>query len=144
MTGDASTRDRRGRSPRISHASSEMMSTWRLVTTVPSPAPIALIAWLHKMRSAARNTPARRASQRLRDGIGGAPRLRSSSASAPSTGRANAHRPSAVMLAEVAASRISTAELEMQTAPAVAAATGGIVLTCTSNAPRVMTKDGLW
>ena len=48
------------------------------------------------------------------------------------------------MLGEVAASRISTAELEMQTAPAVAAATGGIVLTCTSNAPHVMTKDGLW
>jgi hypothetical protein len=31
------------------------------------------------------------------------------------------------MLADVEASRISTAELEMQTAPAVAAATGGIV-----------------
>ena len=35
------------------------------------------------------------------------------------------------MLAEVAASRISTAELEMQAAPAVAAAVGGIVLTGT-------------
>jgi hypothetical protein len=33
------------------------------------------------------------------------------------------------MLAEVEASRMSTAELEMQTAPAVAAAIGGIVLT---------------
>ncbi len=135
MTGDASTRDRRGRSPRISQASREMISTCRLVTTVPSPAPIAVMAWLHKMRSAARNNPARRASQRLRDGIGGTPRLRSSRARAPSTGRANAHRPSAVMLAEVEASRISTAELEMQTAPAVAAA-GGIVVTCTSNALR--------
>jgi hypothetical protein len=33
------------------------------------------------------------------------------------------------MLAEVAASRMSTAELEMKAAPAAAAATGGIVLT---------------
>jgi hypothetical protein len=32
------------------------------------------------------------------------------------------------MLAEVSASRISTAELEMQAAPAMAAAAGGIVL----------------
>ena len=32
------------------------------------------------------------------------------------------------MLADVSASRISTAELEMQAAPAIAAAAGGIVL----------------
>ena len=137
MTGEASTSDRLGRSPRTSQASREMISTSRLPTTVPSPAPIAAIVWLHKMRSAARNTPARRASQRLRDGIGGRavplpPRLRSRSARAPSTGRANAHRPNATTLGEaVLASFISTAELEMQTAPAVAAATGGIVVTRT-------------
>jgi len=35
------------------------------------------------------------------------------------------------MLAEVEASRISTAELEMQTAPAIAAAVGGSVRTGT-------------
>jgi hypothetical protein len=48
------------------------------------------------------------------------------------------------MLAEVAASRISTAELEMHTAPAMAAATGGIVVTGTGTLPVVMTKDRLW
>ncbi len=127
MTGEASSSDRRGRSPRNTQASKEMMSTCRLVTTVPRPAPIASMAWLHKMRSAARNTPASRASQRLRDGSGGAPRLRSARASAPSTGRANAHRPSAVRLGEAPASFISTAELEMQAAPAVAAAIGDIL-----------------
>ncbi len=109
-------------------------------TTVPSPAPIAAIVWLHKMRSAARNTPASRASQRLRRGIGAVPqpprsRRRSRSARTPSTGRANAHRPRATTLGEaVLASFISTAELEMQTAPAVAAATGGIVVTRTERA----------
>jgi hypothetical protein len=48
------------------------------------------------------------------------------------------------MLAEVAASFINTAELEMQTAPAVAAATGGIVLTGTGALLCVMTKARLW
>jgi hypothetical protein len=49
------------------------------------------------------------------------------------------------MLAEVAASRISTAELEMQAAPAVAAAVGDIggILIGTGALPRVMTKDRL-
>src|SRR6185437_14775974 len=117
-------------------------------TTVPSPAPIAAIVWLHKMRSAARNTPASRASQRLRRGIGAVPqpppprpgtgprqRLCSRSARTPSTGSANPHRPNATTLGEaVLASFISTAELEMQTAPAVAAATGGIVVTRTERA----------
>jgi hypothetical protein len=41
------------------------------------------------------------------------------------------------MLGEVPASFISTAELEMQTAPAVAAATGLATIT---NPPHVMTK----
>ena len=53
------------------------------------------------------------------------------------------------MLAEVAASRISTAELEMQAAPAVAAAVGDIggidgILIGTGALPRVMTKYRLW
>src|SRR5262249_15272998 len=117
-----------------------MIRTSRLPSTVPSPAPIAAIVWLHKMRSAARNTPASRASQRLRRGIGAfpeprplpRPRLCSRSAKTPSTGSANAHRPSATTLGEAGpASFISTAELEMQIAPAVAAATGGIVVTRT-------------
>src|SRR6266566_1446021 len=142
MTGEASTSDRLGRSPRTSQASKEMISTSRLPITVPSPAPIAAIVWLHRMRSAARNTPARRASQRLRDGIGVVPvppRLRSRRARTPSTGRAKAHRPSATTLGEaVLASFISTAELEMQTAPAVAAATGGMVVTRTE---RVLLAD---
>ena len=43
MTGEASTSDRLGRSPRTSQASSAMISTSRLPTTVPSPAPIAAI-----------------------------------------------------------------------------------------------------
>src|ERR1700722_2734177 len=124
MAGEASTSERPGRSPRKSQASTAMMSTCRLPNTVLSPAPIAVIAWLQTTRSAARNRPASRASQRLRAGSGGAPRRRSAQARAPSTGRANAHRPRAVMLGEVSASFISTAELEMQTAPAVAAATG--------------------
>ena len=160
MTGEASTSERPGRSPRTSQASSEMIRTSRLPTTVPSPAPIAAIVWLHKMRSAARNTPARRASHRLRRGIGAdpelpqppLPRLCSRSAKTPSTGSANAHRPNATTLGEaVLASFISTAELEMQTAPAVAAATGGIVVTRTEPAPSAvlshrlyMTKTGLW
>jgi hypothetical protein len=67
------------------------------------------------------------------------PCLRSRSARASSTGRANAHRPNATTLGEaVLASFISTAELEMQTAPAVAAATGGIVVTRTE---RVLPAD---
>ena len=41
---NARTSDRRGRSPRTSQASREMISTSRLPTTVPSPAPIAPIA----------------------------------------------------------------------------------------------------
>ena len=62
-------------------------------------------------------------------------RLCSRSARTPSTGSANAHRPNATTLGEaVLASFISTAELEMQTAPAVAAATGGIVVTRTERA----------
>jgi hypothetical protein len=57
------------------------------------------------------------------------------------------------MLADVSASRISTAELEMQAAPAVAAAAGGIVLRGIGVLRRcltlghdrnVMTKNGLW
>jgi predicted transcriptional regulator len=64
------------------------------------------------------------------------------------------------MLAEVEASRISTAELDMQAAPAVAAATGGIVFTGIvfagiaalasggvlrrSHDRNVMTKSWLW
>src|SRR6202011_1167934 len=92
-------------------------------------------AWLHKMRSPARNRPASRASQRLRAGRGGAPRRRSAQARAPSRGRANAHRPSAVMLGEAWASFISTAELEMQTAPAVAAAVGDIDLAAIRSRP---------
>src|ERR1700678_2430843 len=135
----------------MSHASSEMMSTWRLVTTVPSPAPIAVIAWLHKTRSPARNSPASRASQRLRAGSRGAPRLRSASARAPRTGRANPHRPRAVMLADVSASRISTAELEIQAAPAMAAAAGGIGLRgigvlrrCLTLRPRPECHDQKW
>jgi hypothetical protein len=43
MTGEASTSERPGRSPRTSQASSEMIKTSRLPTTVPSPAPIAAI-----------------------------------------------------------------------------------------------------
>ncbi|MGH3173360.1 MAG: hypothetical protein ACRDPF_05760, partial [Streptosporangiaceae bacterium] len=67
------------------------------------------------------------------------PRLCSRSAKTPSTGSANAHRPNATTLGEaVLASFISTAELEMQTAPAVAAATGGIVVTRTE---RVLPTD---
>jgi hypothetical protein len=100
------------------------MSTSRLPTTVPSPAPIASIAWLHTIRSPAKNTPASRASQRLRELSRGAPRRRSATASTPSTGRAKAHRPSAVTLGEASASRIRIAELEMHTAPAMATATG--------------------
>jgi hypothetical protein len=59
------------------------------------------------------------------------------------------------MLAEVEASRISTAELDMQAAPAVAAAVGGIVFTGIvllasggvlrrSHDRNVMTKNWLW
>src|SRR5689334_5609658 len=65
----------------------------------------------------------------------GGPRCRSPRTSPSSTGSANAHRPNATTLGEaVLASFISTAELEMQTAPAVAAATGGIVVTRTERA----------
>jgi hypothetical protein len=127
MTGDASTSERRGRSPSRNQASTGTMSTCRLPTTVLSPAPIALIAWLHTMRSTARTRPASRASQRVREGRGGAPCRRSAQVRAPSTGRAKAHRAKAVMLGEVPASFISTAELEMQTAPAVATAIGDTV-----------------
>jgi hypothetical protein len=51
-----------------------------------------------------------------------------------------------VRLAEVPARRISTAELEMHTAPAAAAAVGGIVVTRTEppSSRNVMTKTGLW
>jgi hypothetical protein len=49
------------------------------------------------------------------------------------------------MLAEVEASRITTAELEMQTAPPIAAATGVVILPGTSAPPRlVSTKNELW
>jgi hypothetical protein len=59
------------------------------------------------------------------------------------------------MLAEVEANCISTAELDMQAAPAAAAATGDIVFTgvvllasgdvlCRSHDRNVMTKSWLW
>jgi len=49
------------------------------------------------------------------------------------------------MLGEVAASLISTAELEMQAAPAAAAPAGGSVLVGMMRNPRnVMTKSALW
>jgi hypothetical protein len=68
------------------------------------------------------------------------PRRRSSQASTPRTGSANAHRPSAVALGDAPASCITTAELEMQAAPATAAATGRPPGELMDATPAVMTK----
>ncbi len=69
-----------------------------------------------------------------------APRRLSSQANAPSTGSANPQRPSAVALGELPASCITTAELEMQAAPATAAATGRPPGELMEMTPNVMTK----
>ena len=64
VSGSAARIRRPGASPSAAHAANGTITTWRLPSTVASPAPTSAIAWCQKTRSAAKKSPAIQASRR--------------------------------------------------------------------------------
>jgi hypothetical protein len=92
------------------------------------PAPTEAMAWCHRTRSIAKNTPAPMASSRSWR-VRGPYRRSSRSISSASTGSAYRHRNTAAVAGSTSARRTSVAELAMQAAPAAAARVGRAVRT---------------
>ena len=72
-TGTAATSRRLGRSPSSHQARNPTTTTCRLPSTVAMPAPTAAMAWCHRTRSTAKNTPAAAASQPVPRGAAAVP-----------------------------------------------------------------------
>ena len=64
VSGRAARIRRPGASLSTNQAANGTITTWRLPSTVASPAPTSAIAWCQKTRSAAKNSPAIHASRR--------------------------------------------------------------------------------